>query len=297
MSWKNEVAELRRRRKLAEQMGGQEKVARQHARGKLDARARIKGLVDPGSFREIGKIAGKGSYGPDGELLDLAPSNLVFGRANIEGRPVVASADDFTVRGGAPTRRSTASSWPAEQMAHTLKIPLIRMIDGTGGGGSVKDAGGNRRDLCARHARLGRDREEPGNGAGGRAGAGANRGTGRGAGGGQPLFDHGQGPQPAVRRRARRGRGDRRGERQGIARRLDHPHPQRCGRRGSGIGGRGLCPRPPVPVLPAQPRRPARPSPGLGRPRRPPRSGAGRSRPARGQAGLFDAQADGHGVR
>lgn len=138
MSWKQEVEELRQRRKLAEQMGGPEKVARQHARGKLDARARIKGLVDPGSFREIGKIAGKGTYGLDGELIDLAPSNLVFGRANIEGRPVVASADDFTVRGGAADAAIHRKFVQCEQMAHTLKLPLIRMIDGTGGGGSVK---------------------------------------------------------------------------------------------------------------------------------------------------------------
>ena len=138
MSWKPEVEDLRARRKLAEQMGGADKVARQHRRGKLDARARIKGLVDPGSFREIGKIAGKGSYGPDGALLDLAPSNLVFGRANIEGRPVVASADDFTVRGGAADAAIHRKFVQCEQMAHTLKIPLIRMIDGTGGGGSVK---------------------------------------------------------------------------------------------------------------------------------------------------------------
>ena len=138
MTWKPEVEELRTRRKLAEQMGGAEKVARQHSRGKLDARARIKGLVDPGSFREIGKIAGKGHYGPDGELLDLSPSNLVFGRANIESRPVVASADDFTVRGGAADAAIHRKFVQCEQMAHTLKIPLIRMIDGTGGGGSVK---------------------------------------------------------------------------------------------------------------------------------------------------------------
>lgn len=138
MTWKPEVEELRTRRKMAEQMGGAEKVARQHSRGKLDARARIKGLVDPGSFREIGKIAGKGHYGPDGELLDLSPSNLVFGRANIENRPVVASADDFTVRGGAADAAIHRKFVQCEQMAHTLKIPLIRMIDGTGGGGSVK---------------------------------------------------------------------------------------------------------------------------------------------------------------
>ncbi|MFN3516289.1 MAG: acyl-CoA carboxylase subunit beta [Novosphingobium sp.] len=138
MTWKPEVEELRHRRKLAEQMGGADKVARQHGRGKLDARARIKGLVDPGSFREIGKIAGKGHYGPDGALLDLSPSNLIFGRANIEGRPVVASADDFTVRGGAADAAIHRKFVQCEQMAHTLKIPLIRMIDGTGGGGSVK---------------------------------------------------------------------------------------------------------------------------------------------------------------
>lgn len=138
MTWEPEIEELRRREAMAEQMGGAEKVARQHARGKLDARARIAGVVDAGSFREIGKIAGKGRYGPDGELLDLAPSNLIFGRANVEGRPVVASADDFTVRGGAADAAIARKFIQCEQMAHTLKIPLIRMIDGTGGGGSVR---------------------------------------------------------------------------------------------------------------------------------------------------------------
>ena len=78
---------------MAEKMGGEEKVARQHSRGKMDARARLAAIVDPGSFREIGKIAGRGAYGPDGTLEDLAASNFIFGRANIDGRPVVASAD------------------------------------------------------------------------------------------------------------------------------------------------------------------------------------------------------------
>jgi propionyl-CoA carboxylase beta chain len=138
MSWEKEVEELRRREALAEQMGGPEKVARQHGRGKLDARARIAGLVDKDSFREIGKIAGKASYNEAGGLTGLAPSNLIFGRANIEGRAVVASADDFTVRGGAADAAIHRKMVLCEQMPHTLGIPLIRMIDGTGGGGSVK---------------------------------------------------------------------------------------------------------------------------------------------------------------
>jgi acetyl-CoA carboxylase carboxyltransferase component len=138
MSWEKEIAELRMREALAERMGGEEKVARQHARGKLDARARISGLVDAGSFREIGKIAGKASYADDGSFLDLAASNLVFGRGNIDGRPVVASSDDFTVRGGAADAALHRKFVQCEKMAHEMGIPLVRMIDGTGGGGSVK---------------------------------------------------------------------------------------------------------------------------------------------------------------
>ncbi len=138
MTWKPELEELAERRRLAEKMGGEEKVSRQHGRGKLDARARIAGIVDEGSFREIGKIAGRGTYAEDGTFEDFAPSNLIFGRANIEGRPVVASADDFTVRGGAADAALHRKFTQCEKMAHTLGIPMIRMIDGTGGGGSVK---------------------------------------------------------------------------------------------------------------------------------------------------------------
>ena len=61
MSWKKETDELAARRLMAEKMGGEEKVARQHGRGKMDARARIAAIVDAGSFREIGKIAGRGA--------------------------------------------------------------------------------------------------------------------------------------------------------------------------------------------------------------------------------------------
>lgn len=138
MSWEKQVEELAQRREMAEKMGGEEKVARQHGRGKMDARARLSALVDQGSFREIGKIAGRGRYDENGQLVDLAASNFIFGRANIEGRPVVASADDFTVRGGAADAALHRKFIQCEMMAHEYRLPLIRMIDGTGGGGSVK---------------------------------------------------------------------------------------------------------------------------------------------------------------
>lgn len=138
MGWEAELEELKRREKLAEQMGGPEKLARQHGRGKMDARARLAALVDPGSFREIGKIAGKGAYDEQGELTGVTPAPFLFGKATIDGRPVVATADDFTIRGGAADAGISRKMVQAEKMAHELRLPIIRMIDGTGGGGSVR---------------------------------------------------------------------------------------------------------------------------------------------------------------
>jgi propionyl-CoA carboxylase beta chain len=138
MSWEKELEELRRREALAEKMGGPEKLARQKERGKLNARERLHALLDDDSFREIGKIAGRGSYAADGSFEDFSASNFIFGRGRINGRNVVASADDFTVRGGAADAAIHRKFGQAEQMAHETGLPLIRMIDGTGGGGSVK---------------------------------------------------------------------------------------------------------------------------------------------------------------
>ncbi|MEO0690320.1 MAG: carboxyl transferase domain-containing protein [Pseudomonadota bacterium] len=138
MTWERELEELRAREALAEQMGGPDKVARQHGRGKMDARARLAAICDPGSFREVGKIAGKGAYDENGDLTGLTPAPFLFGKATVNGRPVVATADDFTIRGGAADAGIARKMLQAEQMAAEYRMPIIRMIDGTGGGGSVK---------------------------------------------------------------------------------------------------------------------------------------------------------------
>jgi acetyl-CoA carboxylase carboxyltransferase component len=138
MSWEPEMAELKRRQEMARAMGGPDKVARQHNGGKLTVRERIDALLDKGSFRETGALAGKARYDENGELLEFMASNTVFGRGRLDGRPVVVVGDDFTVRGGA----ADASIWQkqvmADQMANELRLPIIRLVDGTGGGGSVK---------------------------------------------------------------------------------------------------------------------------------------------------------------
>ncbi len=138
MSWKPEIEELRRREAMAHEMGGTEKVARQRERGKLTVRERIDRLLDPGSLHEIGTIAGLASYHEDGTLQQLRASNYIFGRGRIDGRPIVITGDDFTVRGGAADAAIITKQIAAEQMANELRLPMLRLIDGTGGGGSVK---------------------------------------------------------------------------------------------------------------------------------------------------------------
>jgi len=138
MGWDKDIDELRRREALAQEMGGAEKVKRQHDGGKLTVRERVERLLDPGSFHEVGALAGKARYGDNGALESFMPANFVVGRGLIEGRPVVVGGDDFTVRGGAADAAIRGKQIIGEQMAQELRLPLIRLVDGTGGGGSVR---------------------------------------------------------------------------------------------------------------------------------------------------------------
>ncbi len=138
MSWDEELRELRERETLAYAMGGPDKVARQHEFNKLTIRERIDAIGDAGSFHEIGTLAGVGEYDADGELTAFTPSNFVFGTAEIDGRPVVLSGDDFTVRGGSADAAIAGKRARAEGLAVELRLPHIRLVDGMGGGGSVK---------------------------------------------------------------------------------------------------------------------------------------------------------------
>jgi acetyl-CoA carboxylase carboxyltransferase component len=138
VSWEAELEELRRREELARAMGGEERVARQHASGRLTVRERIERLFDPGSFHETGALAGRASYDERGELESFLPANTVIGQGRIDGRRAVVQGDDFTIRGGAADAAIWEKAVHAERMAHDLRLPLVRLVDGTGGGGSVK---------------------------------------------------------------------------------------------------------------------------------------------------------------
>ena len=119
-------------------MGGADKVKRQHEGGRLTVRERIDRLVDKHTFREIGAIAGIAEYDSENELKSLTPANCVFGRAQVDGRTVVLVGDDFTVRRGSADAAIYAKPLMAEEMAQEFRLPIIRIIEGSGGGGSVK---------------------------------------------------------------------------------------------------------------------------------------------------------------
>jgi len=138
MSWQPELDELERRRAYAHAMGGPDKVKRQHDGGRLTVRERIDGMLDAGSFHEVGELSGIGEYDEKGALRQVTPANCVFGRGTVEGRPVVIVGDDFTVRGGSADASISAKPLMAEEMAAEFRLPIIRIIEGSGGGGSVK---------------------------------------------------------------------------------------------------------------------------------------------------------------
>jgi len=137
MTWQPEIDELHRREDLAQAMGGADKVAKHHAQGRFTVRERIARLLDPDTFHESGALAGKATY-EDGQLAAFQPANFVLGSGRIEGRKVIVGGDDFTVRGGSADAAILGKQVYAERLAHDLRLPIVRLVDGTGGGGSVK---------------------------------------------------------------------------------------------------------------------------------------------------------------
>jgi len=128
-AWQALLSELEERLALAEAMGGQEKIAAQHARHRLTARERIAALCDADSFIEYGALAG-GNH-PGGEA-PLPADGLVAGTANIDGRAVVVVAEDFTVKGGSIGHPNAAKRVRMVRLAMERTLPLVLMLDGAG---------------------------------------------------------------------------------------------------------------------------------------------------------------------
>jgi acetyl-CoA carboxylase carboxyltransferase component len=106
-------------------MGGAERLERQAAAGKLDARRRIDRLFDRGTFVELGGLAG-------GEDPTTPADGLVAGTGLIDGRPVAAGAEDFTVKGGSIGVANNDKRVRLTEVAARERIPLVLLLDGAG---------------------------------------------------------------------------------------------------------------------------------------------------------------------
>jgi acetyl-CoA carboxylase carboxyltransferase component len=119
--WKPTLDDLAERRAAARAMGGDERLERHRKAGKLDVRARVEELLDPGSFSELGTLVGS-----------VPADAFVAGAGRIEGRPVMVGAEDFTVLGGTIAGGSNAKRYRIAELALQRRVPLIMLLEGAG---------------------------------------------------------------------------------------------------------------------------------------------------------------------
>jgi len=126
------LEELRRRRARVEAMGGPERVARQHAAGKLTARERLAVLLDPGSFVELDRfVTHRGrDFGLD--RLEAPADGVVTGHGTIDGRPVAVFSQDFTVLGGSLGEAHAEKIVKVMDLALRVGMPVIGLNDSGG---------------------------------------------------------------------------------------------------------------------------------------------------------------------
>ena len=126
--WQETLDDLEDRRQRTLAMGGPERLAKHHGKGKLDARARIDHLLDPGTFREIGTLVGG----------ETAADGIVVGSGLINGSPVMLGAEDFTTLAGSIGPGGNSKRYRIAELALRDKIPLVMLLEGAGfrpGGG------------------------------------------------------------------------------------------------------------------------------------------------------------------
>jgi acetyl-CoA carboxylase carboxyltransferase component len=113
--------------------GGTQHIERQHGRGKLTARERVEILIDPGSFSELGSCVGTTSKRIDGRIPEAPCDGAVIGTGRVNGRLIMVHASDFTVLGGSIGAQHIAKFALPLEMAAKWGIPMVNLLDSSGG--------------------------------------------------------------------------------------------------------------------------------------------------------------------
>jgi propionyl-CoA carboxylase beta chain len=125
----NHLEDLERRAELG---GGADRLERQHKAGKLTARERIELLFDPGSFDEVDKLVTHRCRDFGMEEQIVPGDGVVAGVGRVEGRPVYAFAQDFTVFGGSLSETNAAKIVKIMDLAMKMGAPVVGLNDSGG---------------------------------------------------------------------------------------------------------------------------------------------------------------------
>jgi acetyl-CoA carboxylase carboxyltransferase component len=128
---KKQAQELARRRAEALEMGGAQRVRRQHDLGKRTVRERLDLLFDPGTFEESGLLA-RAVDTPQTEGRPTPGDGVVTGVGKIDGRPVGVIAYDFTVLAGSMGMHGERKTARMREMAVRHGYPLVYLLDSAG---------------------------------------------------------------------------------------------------------------------------------------------------------------------
>ena len=108
-------------------------IERQHNRGKLTARERIEALIDPGTFNELGSFVNTTGMRMDGRESEAPCDGAITGTARVNDRLIMIYASDFTVLGGSIGTQHGSKSIRALTMAAEWGIPMVNLLDSSGG--------------------------------------------------------------------------------------------------------------------------------------------------------------------
>ena len=115
------------------QQGGEARIAKQHAKGKLTARERIDLLFDPGTFVEYNMFVKPRAHRFGMDKVDAPADGIVTGHGLVNGRRVFAYAQDFTVLGGAMGEMHGLKLARMQELALEAGVPIVGLNDSGGG--------------------------------------------------------------------------------------------------------------------------------------------------------------------
>src|ERR1700733_10113196 len=127
------VADLEARRAVVREMGGAERVQKQHARGKMTARERMSAFFDDGVYFEVGMHGTQMGLAAGADGKDRPPADaVVCGFGKVDGRMVCSASYDFTVKGGSIGQTGEEKVTRLRQMALRGRWPMVWFIDSAG---------------------------------------------------------------------------------------------------------------------------------------------------------------------